>query len=61
MWKESLGAQMGNGWLPPVMTEQIYATDIRLLPNLGRHRVTRDLTPDECKRAFESEKCPPQP
>jgi hypothetical protein len=24
-------------------------------------RVTRDFTPDECKRYFQSEKCPPLP
>jgi WD40 repeat protein len=42
-------------------TVQVYAIDIRELLNLARSRVTRDLTPDECKRYFQSEKCPPLP
>ena len=42
-------------------TSQIYAMDPHLLLALARSRVTRDLTPDECKRYFQSEKCPPLP
>lgn len=42
-------------------TVQVYAMDINDLLKLARSRVTRDLTPDECKRYFQSEKCPPLP
>jgi WD40 repeat protein len=45
-------------------TVQIYAIDLHDLLKLARSRVTRvppDLTPDECKRYFQSEKCPPLP
>ena len=42
-------------------TVQIYAIDIQQLLNLARSRVTRDLTPDECKRYFQTETCPPLP
>jgi WD40 repeat protein len=42
-------------------TVQVYAMDIHDLLELARSRVTRDLTPDECKRYFQSEKCPPLP
>jgi WD40 repeat protein len=42
-------------------TVQIYAMDIRELLALARKRVTRNLTPEECKRYFQSEKCPPLP
>jgi len=42
-------------------TVQVYAIDIRELLNLARSRVTRDFTPDECQRYFQSEKCPPLP
>ena len=42
-------------------TVQIYAMDIHDLLKLARSRVTRDLTPDECLRYFQSEKCPPLP
>lgn len=42
-------------------TVQVYAMDIHDLLKLARSRVTRDLTPDECKRYFQSEKCPPLP
>ena len=37
---------------------QIYAMDIHVLLNLARNRVTSGLTPDECQRYFQSEKCP---
>ena len=37
---------------------QIYAVDIHDLLKLARSRITRGLTPDECKRYFQSEKCP---
>jgi WD40 repeat protein len=40
---------------------QIYAMDIQDLLKLASSRVTRDLTPDECKRSLQSEKCPPMP
>ena len=40
---------------------QIYAMDIHDLLNLARSRVTRDLTPDECLRYFQSKSCPPLP
>jgi len=40
---------------------QIYAMDIHDLLKLARSRVTRNLTPDECQRYFQSEKCPPLP
>jgi hypothetical protein len=33
----------------------------RELLNLARSRVTRNFTPDECKRYFQSETCPPLP
>ena len=39
----------------------IYALDIRELLGVARQRVTRNLTPDECKRYFQSETCPPLP
>jgi WD40 repeat protein len=42
-------------------TVQVYAIDILELLNLARSRLTRDLTPDECKRYFQSGKCPPLP
>ena len=42
-------------------TVQVYAIDIHELLNLARSRVTRDFTPEECKRYFQSEKCPPLP
>jgi len=42
-------------------TVQVYALDIHELLDLARSRVTRDLTPDECLRYFQSEKCPPLP
>jgi WD40 repeat protein len=42
-------------------TVRIYAMDVRLLLDLARKRVTRDLTPDECKRYFQAERCPPLP
>jgi len=40
---------------------QIYAMDTLMLLDLARSRTTRNLTPDECKRYFQSEKCPPLP
>lgn len=42
-------------------TVQIYAMDIHDLLKLARSRVTRDLTPDECLRYFQSTSCPPLP
>ena len=42
-------------------TVQVYALDIRELLNLARSRVTRTFTPDEYKRYFQSETCPPLP
>jgi flagellar biosynthesis GTPase FlhF len=42
-------------------TVQIYAMDIHDLLKLASSRVTRDLTPDECKSYFQSEKCPAMP
>jgi hypothetical protein len=42
-------------------TTQVYAIDIHELLNLARSRVTRDLTPDECRQYFQSEKCPAMP
>ena len=42
-------------------TVQIYAMDIRELLDLARSRVTRNLTPDECQRYFQSNTCPPLP
>ena len=42
-------------------TVQIYTIDVRELLDLARKRVTRNFTPDECKRYFQSEKCPPLP
>jgi WD40 repeat protein len=42
-------------------TVQVYAIDIHELLDLARSRVTRDLTPEECKRYFQTEKCPPLP
>ncbi len=50
-----LGAASEDG------TVQVYAMDIHLLLNLARTRVTRTLTPDECKRYFQSTTCPPLP
>ncbi len=40
-------------------TGQIYALEIQALLDLARTRVTRDFTPDECKRYFQSQACPP--
>lgn len=40
---------------------RIYAMDIHELLKLARSRITRDLTPEECKRYFQTEKCPPLP
>ena len=42
-------------------TVQVYALDPRELLDLARGRVTRNLTPDECKRYFPSGTCPPLP
>ena len=35
-------------------TVQVYALGIRELLNLARSRVTRDFTPDECKRLWSA-------
>jgi WD40 repeat protein len=40
---------------------QVYALYLHELLDLARSRVTRNLTPDECKRYFQSETCPPLP
>lgn len=43
---------------------QIYALDVQELLRLARSRVTRHpptLTPEECKRYFQSNTCPPLP
>ena len=40
---------------------QVYTLNIQDLLSLGLQRVTRLLMPDECKRYFESETCPPLP
>ena len=42
-------------------TVLIYAMDPHELLKLARSRVTRDLTPAECERYLQSEKCPPLP
>ena len=42
-------------------TAQIYAFDRRQLLRLVRSRITRDLTPDECRRYLDTEGCPPLP
>ena len=38
-------------------TVKVYALGIRELLKLARSRVTRDFTPDECKRHFQSGTC----
>jgi len=42
-------------------TVQIHEMDMRELLERARSRATRDLTPAECIRYFQSEKCPPLP
>ena len=42
-------------------TVQVYALDLRELLNLGRSRITRRLTAEECQRYFQSATCPPLP
>ncbi len=42
-------------------TVQVYAIDIHELLNLARSRVTRNFTPEECQRYFQSQTCPPLP
>ena len=42
-------------------TVQVYAMSINDLLHLARSRVTRDLTPDECRKYFDSPTCPPLP
>jgi WD40 repeat protein len=42
-------------------TAQIYAFAPLQLLLLVRSRITRDLTPDECRRYLASEVCPPLP
>ena len=39
-------------------TAQVYALDLRELLDLAHRRVSRNLTPDECTRFFQTEKCP---
>lgn len=43
------------------MVQVVYALDIRELLDPACSRVTRDFTPDECQRSFQSETCPPLP
>ena len=40
---------------------QVYEIDIHELLKLARSRVTRNLTPDECLKYFQSKTCPPLP
>jgi WD40 repeat protein len=42
-------------------TAQVYAIDASLLLRLVRSRITRDLTPDECRRYLNTDRCPPLP
>jgi WD40 repeat protein len=42
-------------------TVRVYALDPYDLLKLAHSRVTRNLTPNECQRYFQSEKCPPLP
>ena len=42
-------------------TVQVYALDIKDLLQLARKRITRSLTPEECKRYFQTETCPALP
>ncbi len=42
-------------------TVQVYAVDIDALITLAHSRVTRDLTPEECKQYFGSSTCPKLP
>jgi WD40 repeat protein len=42
-------------------TVQVYAIDPVLLLRLVRSRITRDLTPDECRRYLNTDHCPPLP
>jgi WD40 repeat protein len=42
-------------------TVQVDAIDPVLLLRLVRSRITRDLTPDECRRYLNTDHCPPLP
>jgi WD40 repeat protein len=42
-------------------TVQAYTLDVRELLKLARGRVTLNFAPNECKRYFQSEACPPLP
>jgi WD40 repeat protein len=42
-------------------TVRVYAIDPVLLLRLVRSRITRDLTPDECRRYLNTDHCPPLP
>jgi WD40 repeat protein/energy-coupling factor transporter ATP-binding protein EcfA2 len=42
-------------------TVQVFAVDIDALITLAHSRVTRDLTPEECKQYFDSSTCPKLP
>jgi hypothetical protein len=42
-------------------TAQVFALDIHDLFALARSRITRSLTPDECRLYFQSTACPPLP
>jgi WD40 repeat protein len=42
-------------------TVQLYAVDLDNLLKLAHSRVTRDLTPEECKQYFDSGACPKLP
>jgi WD40 repeat protein len=37
---------------------QVYAIDPTALLHLARSRITRDLTPDECRRYLNTDRCP---
>jgi len=39
---------------------QVYAMDIDLLMSLARTRVTRNLTPEECRKYLHRDECPAQ-
>lgn len=64
------GTQLGVAFSPDAKrlatasrdgTVQIYVIDPRELLNLAHSRVTRNFTPDDCQRYFQSATCPPLP
>ena len=40
---------------------QVYAMDVDLLISLARSRVTRNLSPEECRKYFDRDDVPPIP